>query len=106
MALRIAVNEELDALNEVLEGMIPRMAVDGTVVILSYHSLEDRIVKRAFLKFSGRCQCPPGLPECRCGARKDLEILTRKPIEPTPEEVFINPRARSARLRAAKRIMQ
>jgi 16S rRNA (cytosine1402-N4)-methyltransferase len=104
MALRIAVNDELGALQEALDGGVRRLSQGGRIAVISYHSLEDRIVKQTFLKMSGRCQCPPRLPVCQCGAVQQLEILTRKPVVPTDHEVQRNPRARSAKLRAAKRV--
>ena len=103
-ALRIAVNDELGALREALEQGIERLAVGGRIAVISYHSLEDRIVKQTFLRYSGRCQCPPQLPECRCGAVKQVEIVTRKPIGPDAAEIATNPRARSAKLRVAQRV--
>lgn len=102
--LRIAVNDELGALQDGLDGGISRLAPGGRMAVISYHSLEDRIVKRTFRSYEGRCQCPPGLPECRCGARRIATVLTRKPIVPSEEEVARNPRARSARLRGVRRL--
>ncbi len=103
-ALRLAVNDELGALEEAIDGVVTRLSVGGRIAVISYHSLEDRIVKRAFLRYSGRCQCPPGLPECRCGARRLLNTLTRKPVVPGEIEIRENPRARSAKLRVAERV--
>lgn len=103
-ALRIAVNDELAALEPALRAAAERLSPDGRLVVLSYHSLEDRIVKRTLEFLSGRCRCAPELPLCACGARERVRILTRKPQEPTEEEVARNPRARSARLRAAARV--
>lgn len=103
-ALRIAVNRELDALRAGLENAISLLASNGKIVVLSWHSLEDRIVKDIMLKSSGRCVCPPGLPICACGTVKDLEILTKRPVTASPEEVAANSRARSAKLRAAKKL--
>lgn len=98
-ALRIAVNDELAALSEGLEGIRGRLAPGGRLAVLSYHSLEDRLVKRAFRDWSADCRCPPGLPECRCRGRSLGRTLTRRPLRPSAEEVAGNPRARSARLR-------
>lgn len=102
-ALRIAVNEELELLPRALETAIRRLEPVGRIAVLAYHSLEDRIVKRAFARLSGHCECPPRLPICACGAEPLLRVLTRKPLMPGEEEVRRNPRARSARLRAAER---
>jgi 16S rRNA (cytosine1402-N4)-methyltransferase len=103
-AIRIAVNDELAGLSEAIEAAIGCLVVGGRIVVMSYHSLEDRIVKVAFRDHARTCTCPPGLPVCRCGATPDLRLLTRKAIKPSPEEVAANPRARSAVLRAAERI--
>lgn len=103
-ALRIAVNRELESLQAGLDAAIKLLAPNGRVVVLSYHSLEDRIVKETLAKHAGRCVCPPGLPICACGAKKYVTILTRRPVLPTEEEVRANPRARSAKLRAAEKI--
>ena len=103
-ALRIAVNKELEGLREFILYSAPLLAKGGRFVILSYHSLEDRIVKEAFRRLNGHCICPPSLPQCRCGAKKILRLLTSKPIRPSPEEIEENPRSRSARLRVGERI--
>jgi 16S rRNA (cytosine1402-N4)-methyltransferase len=103
-ALRIAVNAELENLDRFLGEAVDHLEPDGRLAVISFHSLEDRIVKRTLLKLSGRCQCPPRLPECICGASKTIEILTRRPITPTEKEMDDNPRARSARLRGARKI--
>lgn len=98
-ALRIAVNDELAALGEGLEGIRGRLAPGGRLVVLAYHSLEDRLVKQAFRDWSAACVCPPGLPECRCRGVPLGRIVTRRPLRPAEEEVARNPRGRSARLR-------
>jgi len=103
-ALRIAVNDELGALEPALLAAAERLEHGGRIVVLSYHSLEDRIVKRTFEYLAGRCRCPAEIPVCSCGAVERGRILTRKPVEPGSEEVARNPRARSARLRAFERI--
>jgi 16S rRNA (cytosine1402-N4)-methyltransferase len=100
-ALRIAVNDELGSVERGLEAAIERLAPGGRCVVISYHSLEDRIVKQRFARGSAGCTCPPSLPVCGCGARPELRPLTRKPLRPVQSEIDANPRARSARLRAA-----
>lgn len=104
-ALRIAVNDELGSLERGLQAAIARLAPGGRVVVISFHSLEDRIVKQAFREAERGCICPPELPACRCGRRPVLRILTRRPVTPSPEEIHVNPRARSAKLRAAERVL-
>ena len=103
-ALRIAVNEELEALEAGLAAAVDLLRPGGRLVVLSYHSLEDRIVKRFFAAERRGCICPPELPVCVCGRNPRLRLLTRKSVTPTPEEVASNPRSRSARLRAAERL--
>ena len=102
-ALRIAVNAELEGLAGALEGCARRLEPGGRLVVLAYHSLEDRIVKRTFARLSGHCACPPRLPVCSCGAEPLLRPLSRRPETPAEAEIARNPRARSARLRAAER---
>ncbi|MFQ5678836.1 MAG: 16S rRNA (cytosine(1402)-N(4))-methyltransferase RsmH, partial [Gemmatimonadota bacterium] len=102
-ALRIWVNDELGALSEGLEGVRDRLAPGGRLVAISYHSLEDRIVKRAFREWSLACVCPPGLPVCRCRGEPLGETLTKRPVHAGEAEVRRNPRARSARLRVWRR---
>jgi len=103
-ALRIYINDELDFIEKALNGIIPLLAGGGRVAVISYHSLEDGIVKRVFLRNAGRCSCGPQIVECNCGKRDIIKIIARKPIRPAPEEIKSNPRARSARLRYAERI--
>jgi len=103
-ALRIAVNRELENLDLFVADAVDHLEPDGRLVVISFHSLEDRIVKRTLGKLSGRCQCPPRVPRCICGARKAVEVLTRRPITPSDEEIAINPRARSAKLRACRKL--
>lgn len=103
-ALRIAVNKELENLEEFLERVPGRLNPGARVVIISFHSLEDRIVKHFFKREASRCLCPPGYPLCQCGHEKNLKILTKKPLVPTNEEILENPRSRSAKLRSAERI--
>ncbi len=99
-AVRIAVNDELAALEEGLEAIRTRLSVGGRIVVIAYHSLEDRIVKHTFREWARACVCPPALPVCRCRGVPLGRVLTRRPVRPTEEEVARNPRARSARLRA------
>ena len=103
-ALRIAVNHELEGLGDFVESAIDLLKPDGRFVGISFHSLEDRILKSELRKLSGQCQCPPRLPVCACGASEVIEILTRRPVAPTAREVDENPRARSAKLRAARKL--
>lgn len=103
-ALRIAVNRELEILEEFVIDAIDILKMNGRLAIITFHSLEDRIVKQSFQKLSGKCFCPPRLPKCVCGARKRVEILTKKPITPQQIELDTNPRARSAKLRACLKI--
>src|SRR2546423_5014078 len=103
-ALRIAVNRELEGLSQFVADAIDALEPQSRLAVISFHSLADRIIKRTLLKFSGRCQCPPRSPLCSCGARKAVEILTRRPVTPTEAEVEENPRARSAKLRVAQKL--
>lgn len=102
-ALRIAVNKELDNLINGLSQGIKLLKPGGRVVVLAYHSLEDEIVKKQFREKSQGCICPPGMPVCGCGKKPLLKILTKKPFFPGEEESARNPRAKSARLRAAEK---
>lgn len=103
-ALRIAVNKELDNLENFLGSAVDILKNEGRLAIITFHSLEDRIVKQTFQRFAGKCFCPPRLPQCICGAEKKIEILTRKPIVPDEFEIEKNPRSRSAKLRACLKI--
>lgn len=103
-ALRIEVNSELDVLRRGLEAAIRWLAPGGRIVVISYHSLEDRIVKDIFKQYSQGCTCPPDLPVCVCGNKPVLKVVTKKPILPTAEEIERNPRSRSAKLRVATRL--
>jgi 16S rRNA (cytosine1402-N4)-methyltransferase len=102
-ALRISVNRELDHLALFLQDGYRLLRPGGRMVILSYHSLEDRLVKGAFRYWAAACHCPPRLQVCACGWSPQVRVLTPKPLVPAPEEVAVNPRARSARLRAIER---
>jgi 16S rRNA (cytosine1402-N4)-methyltransferase len=103
-ALRIAVNRELEVLEGALIDGADLLRPGGRLAVLSYHSLEDRIVKRTFAWLAGTCRCPKELPACVCGARPRLRLLARKPLVATEAEVRANPRARSAKLRLAERL--
>lgn len=98
-ALRIAVNDELSALNKALPQALDLLETGGRLAVISFHSLEDRIVKQFFEREARDCICPPDVPLCVCGHRARLSIITRHPIRPSEEEVAANPRSRSARLR-------
>lgn len=103
-ALRIAVNDELGSLSEGLYAGVDALRGGGRMVVISFHSLEDRIVKKAFRELSAGCVCPARIPKCVCGKKPAVELLTKKALTPSEEEVRINPRARSAKLRAAVKI--
>ncbi|MBN1917152.1 MAG: 16S rRNA (cytosine(1402)-N(4))-methyltransferase RsmH [Verrucomicrobia bacterium] len=103
-ALRIAVNDELGAIERALPQALERLRPGGRIVTLAYHSLEDRIVKEAFRRWAKGCTCPPEFPVCCCGKLASVRVLTKKPIGPDAAEVAANPRARSARLRACEKI--
>jgi 16S rRNA (cytosine1402-N4)-methyltransferase len=100
-ALRIAVNDELEALESALPAALETLRPGGRIAVISFHSLEDRIVKRLFRREEHGCTCPPEFPVCVCGREPSLRVLTKKAIKPTADEVALNPRAGSARLRAA-----
>lgn len=104
-ALRIAVNRELEFLEKVLVDAVKLLKPGGRLAVISFHSLEDRIVKETFNRLASGCECPPDLPVCVCGKQAEIEILTKKPIVPTAVEVAQNPRARSAKLRVAKKVL-
>jgi len=103
-ALRIEVNRELAVLETGLRSAIDWLTPGGRVAVISYHSLEDRIVKNLFTELSEGCTCPPELPVCSCGHKPVIRVITRKPVAPAPEEVEHNPRARSAKLRVAEKL--
>lgn len=103
-ALRIEVNGELGALEQALPDSIEALEPGGRVVAIAYHSLEDRIVKHTLVQAANGCTCPPGFPVCACGAEATVRILTRRPVKPPQAEIESNPRAQSAKLRAAERL--
>ncbi len=103
-AIRIAVNQELEALERFLDEAVNFLNPGGRLCILSFHSLEDRIVKERFKALARGCNCPPHFPMCVCGKTPQVSILTKKPVRPGQAEVQANPKARSARLRAAERL--
>ncbi len=102
-ALRIAVNDELGQLERFLEPAVRSLKSGGRIAVISFHSLEDRIVKHTLRRLAGRCTCPPDFPVCRCNPQKVVEVLTSSPVRPEEDEIDLNPRARSARLRAARK---
>lgn len=103
-AIRIAVNDELGVLDRVLDQALRCLDHGGRLGVITFHSLEDRIVKDRMKSWLGRCTCPPQLPICQCDSRPIAKILTKKPILPSEEEIDLNPRARSAKLRVAEKI--
>ncbi len=102
-AIRIEVNDELQSVRRGVDAALGRLAVGGRCAVISYHSLEDRIVKRRFVEGASGCECPPELPVCACGRDPELRLVTRKPVVAGDAEVGANPRARSARLRVAEK---
>lgn len=103
-ALRIAVNDELENLKEGISDGVTVLKKGGRIVVISFHSLEDRIVKEKFRDLAAGCVCPPRVPMCVCGRKEVLRLLTKRPVTPREDEIDVNPRARSAKLRAAERI--
>lgn len=103
-ALRIAVNKELEELEHFLGAIVHYLKPGARVAVITFHSLEDRIVKNAFRTAATPCVCPPHVPVCVCGHKQTLRIITRKPVVPSPEEMSANPRAASAKLRVAERV--
>ena len=103
-ALRIAVNDELISIERFMDAAIGRLSGRGRLVVMAYHSLEDRIVKQALVSAATTCTCPPDIPVCVCGAQPDIKILTPKAVRPSVKEVDRNPRSRSAMLRVGERI--
>lgn len=103
-AVRIAVNHELDSLSELLPAALDVLAPGGRLAVVTFHSLEDRMVKQFFAQASKGCVCPPEFPLCRCGKNPELKIVTKKPVTPVDTELISNPRSRSAKLRAVIKI--
>ena len=103
-AIRIEVNDEIKPLYDTVKKSIKCLKPGGRLCIITFHSLEDRAVKNAYIDASGKCICPPGLPYCVCGAKSYGKIITRKPIFPTEEEIKQNPRSKSAKLRIFERV--
>ena len=103
-AIRIAVNDELGAVSRMMEAAIPLLAPGGRLAVITFHSLEDRIVKSAMQQAAKGCTCPPEFPVCVCGKKPQIRIVTRKPIVSGPAELEENPRARSAKLRIAEKL--
>ncbi len=104
LAVRAAVNSEMENLATAIDAIPQVLRSGGRVSIISYHSVEDRVVKTLFNKHSGKCVCPPGRLVCNCGKKPCLKVLTRKPLSPTREEIVSNPSARSAKLRVAEKM--
>ncbi|MBE6542713.1 MAG: 16S rRNA (cytosine(1402)-N(4))-methyltransferase RsmH [Ruminococcaceae bacterium] len=102
-AIRIEVNGELDAIEPSISGAVERLNPGGRLAVITFHSLEDRIVKETFKKLSTGCTCPPEFPVCVCGNKPKINLLSRKPIVPSDEEMEINPRSRSSKLRTAEK---
>ena len=103
-ALRIAANEELVGLDQFISDAVNALESGARIAVISFHSLEDRIVKRAFRRLEGECTCPPGLPVCACGAKEVVKILTGRPVTASEDEVKRNTRSRSAKLRVAEKL--
>ncbi|MBQ8800722.1 MAG: 16S rRNA (cytosine(1402)-N(4))-methyltransferase RsmH [Clostridium sp.] len=103
-AIRIAVNDELASVERMIRGAVPKLNKGGRLAVITFHSLEDRIVKTGMADFAKGCTCPPDFPVCVCGKTPDIKLVSRKPILPTDQEVEENPRARSAKLRVAEKL--
>ena len=103
-AIRIAVNDELNSVAKVMEDAIPRLNKGGRLAVITFHSLEDRIVKQRFRTWSTDCLCPPHLPRCVCNHRAEVKLITKKPIVPSKEELWSNPRSSSAKLRVVEKL--
>ena len=105
-AIRIELNQELDVLRNTLDDMIDLLNNKGRICIITFHSLEDRIVKTIFKQNENPCTCPPGFPVCVCGNVSKGRVITRKPILPSEEELEVNPRSKSAKLRVFEKVKQ
>lgn len=103
-AIRIEVNKELDVIEGTIEAAVKKLNLGGRICIITFHSLEDRIVKNTFRSLANPCVCPKEFPICQCNKKPTIKIITRKPIVPTEKELGINPRSRSAKLRVAEKI--
>ena len=103
-ALRIAVNDEMGEVEKGIEDAFSMLNKDGRLSIITFHSIEDRLVKQKFASFTKGCTCPPDFPVCVCGKTPDIKLLSKKPIIPSDEEMEENPRSRSAKLRTAEKI--
>ena len=103
-AIRIAVNDELGAVDKMVQRAVPRLHPGGRLAVISFHSLEDRIVKNGLAAFAKGCTCPPDFPVCVCGKKPVVRLVNRKPIVSGPQELAENPRARSAKLRVAEKL--
>ena len=103
-AIRIAVNDELGAVRQVMDAAIPRLNPGGRLAIITFHSLEDRIVKNGMADAAKGCTCPPNFPVCVCGKKPQVKLINRKPIVASDEELEVNPRSRSAKLRVCEKL--
>ena len=103
-AIRIAVNDELSSVDRMIQGAVPKLSKGGRLAVITFHSLEDRIVKTGFAAFARGCICPPDFPVCVCGRTPDIKLVNKKPILPSQQEIEENPRARSAKLRVAEKL--
>jgi len=103
-AIRIEVNKELEIIPKTINDVVPCLNTGGRIAIITFHSLEDRLVKNAFRDLSKTCVCPPSMPICICNTVQLLNVITRKPIIPSDEELEVNPRSRSAKLRVAQKV--
>jgi 16S rRNA (cytosine1402-N4)-methyltransferase len=104
-AIRIAANEELVGLDRFVDDAVSVLEAEARIAVISFHSLEDRIIKRALRRLEGECTCPPGFPVCACGATEIVRVLTHRPVTATEEEIDRNPRSRSAKLRVAEKVL-